>query len=89
MALAVISAIVLRDTIGRKTQGYMLVGCSLMGICTLAVLAVVYALVESSDWVFAGLIEITGFLFGVFLIILLFLGIGSVRASSTKNVSST
>ncbi|MXW54578.1 MAG: hypothetical protein F4X44_12370 [Gammaproteobacteria bacterium] len=90
VASATITVFALRGSIGCKTQGWLLIGCSLLGICTLTGLALVrYLFVYSSDWFFGGLLEITGFLFGVLLVLLLFLGIGFVRATTGRTASAS
>ncbi len=67
-----------------KTQGMLLVGSSISGACIVIACLVGAFLARSSDWVYESIIEITGYAFVGFLILLFFVGIATIRDAKER-----
>lgn len=67
-----------------KTQGMLLVGSSISGACIVIACLVGAFLARSSDWVYESIIEITGYAFVGFLILLFFVGIAIIRDAKER-----
>ena len=77
--MAAIATVRLSDKTSRSTQGWFLVVCPLLGICALAVLAYVdNTYTYSNDWLFEGLLQLTGILFGLWIALLFVAGLISL-----------
>lgn len=82
VAASIIALVALSNKMAGKTQGWLLIGCSILGICTLVGIAVIELLyVFSVDYYFGGLLWLTGIAFGALLILQLFVGIGTIRVT--------
>ncbi len=82
VAGSIIVLIALSNKMGGKTQGWLLIGCSIIGICTLVGIAVIGSLYAYSvDYFFGALLSLTGISFGALLILPLFVGIGTIRVT--------